>query len=49
VILTGVLVMYFDSGVPNLIIGTMISGIVLRGGVRILRDARDERRGADGA
>ena len=46
VILAGGLVMYFDSRLPDLIIGAIISAIVLRGGVRILREAREERKGA---
>lgn len=38
VILSGVLVMVLDSRLPDLIIGTLISIIVIRGGVQILRE-----------
>ena len=45
VILSGALVMYYGSNYPDLIIGTVISVIVLRGGFHILREAREERQG----
>ena len=40
VILAGVLVMLTGSAVPDLLIGLAIIGIVVRGGVRILRQAK---------
>jgi Co/Zn/Cd efflux system component len=46
VILAGALVMLFDSRVPDLVIGAIISVVVLRGGVQILREARDARNDA---
>jgi len=41
VIAAGVLVMYFDSRIPDLITGTVISLVVVRGGLKILREARE--------
>jgi cation diffusion facilitator family transporter len=41
VIVSGLLVSLFGSRVPDLVIGTLISAVVLRGGFRILREARD--------
>jgi Co/Zn/Cd efflux system component len=49
VILAGALVMLFDSRVPDLVIGAIISVVVLRGGVQILREARDARNDAGSA
>jgi Co/Zn/Cd efflux system component len=49
VIVAGALVLYFDSRVPDLVIGAIISTVVLSGGVRILRDASAERRGQTSA
>jgi Co/Zn/Cd efflux system component len=49
VIVAGALVLYFDSRVPDLVIGAIISTVVLGGGVRILRDASAERRGQTSA
>lgn len=46
VIVSGGLVMYFGSRLPDLIIGALISVVVIRGGVQILREAR-EARGAE--
>ena len=43
VILSGALVMLLDSRLPDLIVGALISVIVVRGGARILREARDAR------
>lgn len=40
VIISGVLVSVFESRYPDLIIGTMISFIVVRGGYRILKEAK---------
>lgn len=41
VILAGALVYFTDSRYPDLAIGFIISVIVLRGGIRIVRDARE--------
>ena len=43
IILSGGLVWYFHNRMPDLIVGTIISGIVLRGGIQILREAREAR------
>ena len=40
VIIAGVLVMATDSPLPDLVIGSMVCALVVRGGVRILREAR---------
>lgn len=42
VIAAGALVAYFGSSVPDLIIGSVIAALVIRGGVLILKDARAE-------
>jgi cation diffusion facilitator family transporter len=39
VILAGILVFVTASSAPDLIVGTLVCGIVVRGGIRILRDA----------
>jgi cation diffusion facilitator family transporter len=39
VILAGILVSVTASSAPDLIVGTLVCGIVVRGGIRILRDA----------
>ena len=49
VILSGALVLYFGSRVPDLIIGALISIVVIRGGVQILGEAREARREEPGA
>jgi Co/Zn/Cd efflux system component len=46
VILGGVLVGVFGSRFPDLIVGGVVSLAVLRGGLRIVRDATNERRRA---
>jgi len=43
IILGGVLVYLLDSRFPDLIIGLAISMIVIRGGIYIIKDARNER------
>lgn len=43
VILSGALVLVLSSRLPDLIIGALISGVVLRGGRRIIREAAKER------
>lgn len=48
VILSGVLVMLLDNRLPDLVVGAVISVIVVRGGVRILSEAREERADAAG-
>lgn len=44
VVISGGLVMYFGSRLPDLIIGALISVVVVRGGVRILLEARAVRK-----
>ena len=41
-ILSGWLVLYLDSRIPDLVIGAAISVVVVRGGVNILREAKVE-------
>lgn len=41
VIVSGALVMYLGSRVPDLVIGAVISALVIRGGLRILREAKE--------
>lgn len=43
VIISGGLVMYLDNLLPDLIIGALISVVVVRGGVQILREAKEAR------
>jgi len=43
VILAGVLVHVLDSRLPDLMIGTLIVLVVLRGGIRIIKEVRTER------
>ncbi|MDY0124424.1 MAG: cation transporter [Sulfurimonas sp.] len=43
VILSGVLVAVMGSRFPDLIVGTIISLIVIRGGIKILKDAKQTR------
>jgi cation diffusion facilitator family transporter len=43
IIISGGLVWYFHNRMPDLIVGTIISGFVLRGGIQILREAREAR------
>lgn len=45
VIIAGILVYALDSRLPDLLIGMIISAIVIRGGVLIIRDAQQERQG----
>jgi Co/Zn/Cd efflux system component len=42
VILSGLIVFVIGSRWPDLIIGAAITVLVLRGGIRIIRDARNE-------
>lgn len=42
VIIAGFLVAYLGSPLPDLIIGSIISALVIRGGVRIIKEARQE-------
>lgn len=42
VILSGVLIVVIDSRAPDLIIGTIISLIVMRGGIAIIRESKKE-------
>ena len=39
VVISGGLVMLFGSRVPDLVVGSVVALIVLRGGVRIVREA----------
>jgi Co/Zn/Cd efflux system component len=48
VILSGVLVWLIGNRYPDLVIGAVISLIVIRGGIKILREANESRLGADG-
>lgn len=48
VIISGGLVLYLGSRLPDLIIGALISAVVLRGGVQILREAKEARQGEVG-
>ena len=43
VIISGVLVLYLGTRLPDLIIGTLIAIVVVRAGVRILREAKEAR------
>ncbi|MGW8310729.1 MAG: cation transporter [Thiogranum sp.] len=43
VIVSGVLVATIGSRLPDLIVGTIISLIVIRGGIKILKDAKETR------
>lgn len=45
VIVSGGLVFYFGTRLPDLVIGTLISIVVIRGGIQILREAKVARRG----
>ena len=44
---SGVMVMVLQSRLPDLLIGLMVAGMVLKGGLEILREAREARRAAD--
>jgi Co/Zn/Cd efflux system component len=48
VVVSGALVMYLGTRLPDLIIGAIISVVVVRGGVQILREAKSERTGEMG-
>ena len=48
-VIAGGLVLYFDSRIPDLVIGAAISTLVVRGGVRILREAKAARESELGA
>ncbi len=43
VITAGILVAYFSSAIPDLIIGCIISAVVIRGGVQIINEAKATR------
>lgn len=43
VIISGLLVLAFRNRIPDLVIGALISAMVIRGGVQILREAREAR------
>jgi Co/Zn/Cd efflux system component len=44
VITAGILVYYFSSAIPDLIIGRIISAVIIRGGVQIIREAKEAHR-----
>ncbi|WP_011578672.1 MULTISPECIES: cation transporter [Chelativorans] len=48
IVLSGLLVMFLKSPVPDLVIGVLIVGIVLKGGWEILKEAREARDSAQG-
>jgi cation diffusion facilitator family transporter len=45
VILSGGLVLLTGSNLPDLLIGTIIAAVVVRGGIQILKETREEKRG----
>lgn len=49
VIISGALVMSLGSRLPDLLIGALIAVIVVRGGLQILREAKEAREGEVGA
>lgn len=49
IVLSGVLVMILNSPLPDLVIGVVVVGIVLKGGWEILGEAREARDSADRA
>lgn len=44
VIVAGILVALLDSRLPDLIVGALITLLIMRGGILIIRDARSEQR-----
>ena len=44
VIVSGALVLWFGSRLPDLVVGAVIAAVVVRGGIEILREARAARR-----
>jgi Co/Zn/Cd efflux system component len=44
IVVSGAAVMFFGSPVPDLIIGLVVGGIVLKGGWDILKEAREAQR-----
>jgi len=49
IVLSGLLVMFLKSPVPDLVIGVVVAGIVLKGGWEILKEAREARDSAQKA
>ena len=47
IVVSGVAVMIFKSPLPDLLIGVLVVGIVLKGGWDILKEAREARRAAE--
>lgn len=45
VITGGALVLLFNSRLPDLVMGLLITGLVLRGGIDIIRDAKSDQHG----
>lgn len=48
IVLSGLLVMFLNSPIPDLVIGVVVAGIVLKGGWEILKEAREARDSAQG-
>ena len=44
IVISGAAVMFFRSPLPDLIIGLVVGGIVLKGGLDILKEAREAQR-----
>lgn len=45
IVVSGAAVMLFDSSLPDLTVGLVVAGIVLKGGWDILKEAREESAG----
>jgi Co/Zn/Cd efflux system component len=43
VITAGILVAYFSTAIPDLVIGCIISAVVIRGGIQIINEAKEAR------
>ena len=48
IVLSGLLVMFLKSPIPDLVVGVVVAGIVLKGGWEILKEAREARDSAQG-
>jgi len=44
IVLSGVAVIFFQSQVPDLVIGVLVAGIVVKGGFEILSEAKDAKK-----
>ena len=47
IVVSGLAVMLFESSLPDLLIGIAVVGVVIKGGVEILKEAREARHGAE--